>query len=82
LDIRISCLTDRRDAAVFDANVSFQNSAVIDDYRIGDHSVDGIFGSPLRLAHPVSDDFAAPKLHFFSVDRTIALDLDKELRVG
>jgi hypothetical protein len=82
LDIGVACFADGRDAAVLDPDVSFQNSAVIDDYRIRDYGIDGLFGGALGLTHPVPDHFTAAKFHLLSVNRKIVLNLDKQLRVG
>ena len=82
LDVRVPCLPDSGDAAIFNSDVRFQNPRVIDDYGIRNNRVDNVFRGALGLAHAVPDHFAATKLNFFSVNRKIVLDLDEQLCIG
>src|SRR4030095_7692379 len=79
----IAGLADGGDATVPEADVGLHDAPVIDDERVGDDGVDGAVGAgTLALAHAVADDLAAAELHFFAVDRVVALDLDEEFGVG
>ena len=83
LHVRVAGLTDTADAAVLDADVSLDDTPVIDDQRIGDHGVHRTLGlSPLRLAHAVADHLAAAEFHFLAVDREIAFDLDPQFGIA
>src|SRR6185312_12036641 len=83
LHVRIAGLADGGDAAIPEADVGLHDAPVIDDEGVGDDSIDGTVGAgALALAHAVADDLAAAELHFFAVDRVVALDRDEELRVG
>ena len=83
LDVRIAGFADRRDAAVLEADVGFDNAPVVEDQRVGDDGVDRTLGvGNLRLAHAVADHLAAAKFHFLAVDGEILLHLDDQIGVG
>ena len=83
LDVRVACFADARDTAAGDADIGFDDAPVVEDQRVGDHSVDGTLRTRgLRLTHAVADDLAAAEFHFLAVDREILLDLDDQLGIG
>jgi hypothetical protein len=83
LNVGIARFADGRDIAVLDADVGFDDAPVIQNQRIGDHSVDGaLLIRDLRLAHAVADHLAAAELHLLAIDGEILFDLDDEIGVG
>ena len=82
LHVRIAGLAELRDPAVLEREIAFDDAPPIDDQRIGNHRIGDVFRQALALAHAVANHLAAAELHFFAVDREIALDLDHEIGVG
>ena len=83
----LPCVTDARDAPVFDADVRFDDALDgIEDEGVGDDEVQRFrIGRGGRLAHAIADDLAAAELDFVAVARTfrdqVALDLDEQLGI-
>ena len=82
LHVRITTLADRKNTAVFQPNIGFDDAPVIDDERVRDDGVDGFGVGALALAHAVADHLAAAELHLFAVDGAIGFDGNEQLRVG
>ena len=55
---------------------------MIQDHRIRDDRINGVFGRTLGLAHAIPDDFTAAELHLFSVNGEVFFDLDYELGIS
>ena len=83
LDVGIAGLADGRDAALFQADVGFDDAPVVEDQRIGDDGVDrALLVGDLALPHAVADHLAAAEFHFLAVDGEILFDLDDQIGVG
>ena len=67
LNIRIPGFANRKDPAVFNADIRFDDPPVIDDQRIGDHQIHAILRRHLPLAHAVADHFTATEFHLFAI---------------
>src|SRR5262250_897233 len=82
LYVGITCFTDCRDASVFDSDISFDNSTVVKNERVGYYGIDGAFTTrTLRLAHPITNDLSPSKLHLYAIAGEVMLHLDYEIRV-
>ena len=68
-NVRVSCFSDSCDFAVFDSNVSFDDSGGIHDQGIGDHKVKitVLAAGFYRLSHAVTDAFAAAEFYFIAI---------------
>ena len=83
LDIGIAGLADRRDQAVLQPDIGFDDAPMVEDDGVGDHGVDRAAPTrDLRLAHAVADHLAAAELHLFAIGGEILLDLDEQFGVG
>src|SRR6516164_7192498 len=82
LDVRISCLPDSGNTTALYSHIRFDNAPMIDDHGIRDHCIHGVFARTLRLAHAITDNFAAPEFDLFSVNRVVAFDLGDKLGIG
>src|SRR5271155_3990987 len=74
LHVRVAGLPDAPDAALFQPDIGFDDSPMVDDERVGDHRVRDGGADALALAHAVPDDLAAAKFHFLAIDRVVLLD--------
>src|SRR5262252_7533624 len=82
LHIGITGFTDTCNASIFNSNVSLHDSPMIENQRIGNHSIDGTLATrPLRLAHAIANDFPPSELHLVAVDREILLYFDDDVGV-
>ena len=83
LDERISRVPDSDDAAVLDADVSFDHALnSVENQRVGNDQVQGFrIGGKRRLAHPVANHLAAAEFHLATVSAIfsdqVALDFDE-----
>jgi hypothetical protein len=69
--------------AFLDRDVSFHDTPVIDDQRIGDDGIGrALLVGDLRLPHAVTDHLAAAELHLLAIGGKILFDLDDEIGVG
>src|SRR5262249_3520935 len=83
LHVGIARLTDSGYPSVFDGDVRFHNSPMIENQRVGDDGIDrALAARTLRLTHPVTDDLPAAEFHFLAVDGEVLLHLDDQVRVG
>ncbi len=83
LNVGIAGLADPGDAAALQTDVGFHDAPMIEDQRIGDHSVDRSLAiGRLALAHAVADDLAAAEFHLLAIGGEVLLHLDDEIGVG
>ena len=82
LNVRISRLADRRDAAILDSDIGFDDAPMIQNDDIGDHHISDFGCETLALAHAVADHLAATESDFVAIDRVVFLDLDDQFRIG
>src|SRR5580700_10012414 len=83
LNIRISCLADCRDMTVFNADICFYDSPVVEDQRVGNDGINRSFRSgPLRLAHAVAHNLPAPELHLLAIDREVLFHLNNQVCIS
>src|SRR4029453_14856924 len=79
----IAGLANRHNDAILDPDVGFHDAPVIDNQRIGDQHIRRLRCAYVRrLSHTIAQHFATTELHLITVDREIALDLNKQLGVG
>src|SRR5262245_43056099 len=82
LYVRISCFTNCSNSSVFDSDISFDNSPVIQNERVCDYCVDRAFGTrPLRLTHAVPNDFSTTELYLLAIHSEVLLYLDDEISI-
>ena len=69
--VGLACLADGGDAVAAQADVGLDDAPVVDDHRVGDHAIHGVFHAgpigPLRLAHAIANGFAPAELDLFAV---------------
>src|SRR5580658_3090390 len=83
LDIGISCFADCRNMAIFNADISFYDSPVVENQRVSNDGINRSFGSgTLRLAHAVAHNLPASELHLLSIDSEVLFHLDNEVGIG
>jgi hypothetical protein len=83
LYIRISCLADRRNMTIFNADICFYDSPVVEDQRVGNDGINrSLRSGPLRLAHAVAHNLPAPELHLLAIDREVLFYLDDQVGIG
>src|SRR5439155_391282 len=74
LDERVAGFANGDDSPASNANVSFDNSPIIKNHRVGDHHVHRQFfefSRQRRLTLAVPDDFAAAELDFLAINGEI-----------
>ena len=70
------------DQPIFEGDIRFVDTGVINDQRIGDHSVDGSArAGDLGLAHTITYGLSAAEFDFFAVDRQVTLHLDDQIGI-
>src|SRR6266699_1581457 len=78
--VRISRLTDSYDAAVPNADITFDYAPVIDDDGVRYDEIENAAvvssGHCAVLPHAVANDFASPKRDFITVDSKVFFDFD------
>src|SRR5258707_14290359 len=80
LDIRISGLADRGDAALLQADVGLHNPPVVEDQRVGDNGIDrALLIGDLALSHAIADHLAAAEFYLLAIGGEVLLHLDDEI---
>ena len=96
LGVGVAGFANGGDARVLDADVGFHNAPVVDDERIGQHTIHratglcacahGAVAGALALRHAVADGFAAAKFHFLAIaagsQGVVLFHLDDEVGIG
>src|SRR5262249_58811666 len=76
LNVGITGLADRRDAAAFQADVGFDDPPVVADQRVGDHGIDRAgFVRALALTHAIANHPATAEFHLLALSAKILLTL-------
>ncbi len=83
LRVRVARLSDLENAPVFQADIGLEDTAVIDNQRVGDHGVSGSSRTGgLGLPHAIADHFSATEFDLFAVGREIIFHLDDQIGIG
>src|SRR5579863_2976263 len=83
LNIRISRLADCHNMAIFNADISFYDSPVVENQRVGNDGINRSFCSgTLRLAHAVAHNLPASELHLLSIDCEVLFHLDNQVCIS
>src|SRR6266566_1052684 len=80
LHVRIASLPYGCNMAVFDRDIGFHDSPMIENQGVGDDGINrALAAGTLRLTHPVADDFPASELHLLAVCRVVLLHFDDDV---
>ena len=67
LDVGITRFTNTANASVFNRNVGFNDSPVIQNKCVGNYRIRCVVTTGLTLTHAITNNFTATELYFFSV---------------
>ena len=82
LDVRVARFADRRNLAVLNPYIRFDNAPPVQNQRVGDHQIHRSIGAgDGRLPHAIADYLAAAKLHLVAIGGVVLLHLDNQLGV-
>ena len=83
LRIRIARLANRGNPPTAKPDIGFHHAPMIQDQRIGDDRIHRAIGAcHLRLTHAIANHLAAAEFHFLTIGGQVALNLDKNFRIG
>src|SRR5580700_4878384 len=83
LNIRVSSLADCRNMAIFNADISFYDSPVVENQSVGNDGINrSVRSGTLRLAHAVAHNLPASELQLLSIDCEVLLHLDNQVGIG
>ena len=82
-DVGVSGLADGHDPAVFDPDVAFHDTGVVEDKSVRDQKIEGfLLQSSGALPHAVAKDLAASELALLTVNGVVEFHLDDEIGVA
>ena len=82
LNIRITRFTYLMNKSIFKTYISFNNTPMVNDEHIRNDSINAIDTHTLALPHTITNDFAATKFNFFSINREVFFNFDPQIRIG
>ncbi len=83
--IGIACLADFDNPSILDADITLDDTLVVDDQGIGNHEVEGTMlprtCGMAALTHAVADDFASAKRDFVTIGGEVLLYLNDQFGI-
>ncbi|MNN55437.1 hypothetical protein D3C81_1703120 [compost metagenome] len=83
LHIGVPRFTNADDLAIFNTNITFYNTPMINDDDIGDTEIQHLFitHGTCRLSHTITNGFSTTKFIFFTIDPKVFFNFNKKLGI-